>query len=279
MAERPQVILPSSLFAAPANVADKQVAACTTVESVRETTLAPATDAIAPTPPEQHAEEITLGATPLDAAELVDVLPLPEMRRAAVDRAAFPALIEKLAGALRYGRTRVIHWHVVGDGATGRAHLDALAEAWGASRTERLLFIDAQLDPTTVSTQAGWWDVVADRATLAESLHETEYASLARMFVGRRPRRIDDEARLRLAGGLLALQRDHRAIWLVTSGEWTDAAQAIAHAAHERYLVVPTPESAAWRRVATDLTERNVLVNGWIAVAPRSAPDTMRLSA
>src|SRR6218665_4111342 len=89
----------------------------------------------------------------------------------------------------------------------------------------------------------------------------------------------NDEARLLLTGGLLALQRDHRAIWIMTSGAWNDAAQEVSQAAHERYLIVPTRHGQAWKRLSADLVARNVLVSGWIALTPNSPVDTLRLSA
>lgn len=196
--------------------------------------------------------------------------------------------VQRRAKALRAKKTLVTQWHLAGNATVlnrlPSLHLWAMAGCWGQLRDEKLVVIDATSSGPELAQllgwdcSAGWSDLLTERAALSETLHNTPWANVTLIPRGSCVPEFYDETCLRQASALGALQRDYRAVWILTAGSWDDAAQVTAQHAGERQLIVPLNCPASeWRDLNAKLVAGNVLVNGWIAL--NSAANEQRRAA
>ena len=190
--------------------------------------------------------------------------------------------VQRRAKALRTRKTLVTQWHLAGNATVlnrlPSLHLWAMAGCWGQLRSEKLVVIDATSSGPELAQllgwdcAAGWSDLLTERAALSETLHNTPWPNVTLIPRGSARPEFYDETCLRQASALGALQRDHRAVWILTAGEWDDAAQVTSQHAGERQLIVPLNCPASeWRDLNAKLVAGNVLVNGWVALNPAAS--------
>lgn len=185
--------------------------------------------------------------------------------------------VQKRAKDLRAKKTLVTQWHLAGNATVLNSlpslHLWAMAGCWGQTREEKLVLIDATNNGPELAhilgwdCAAGWSDMLAARASLSETLCPTPWSNVTLIPRGSAQPEFYDETCLRQASALGALQRDYRAVWILTAGTWDEAAQVTSQHARERQLIVPLNCPASeWRELNAKLVAGNVLVNGWVAL-------------
>jgi hypothetical protein len=191
--------------------------------------------------------------------------------------------VQKRAKALRTKKTLVTQWHLLGNDQVlnhlPSLHLWALAGCWGQTRQEKLVVIDATNHGPELAQvlswdcAAGWNDLLAARATLSETMHATPWPNVTFIPRGGSTPEFYEETCLRQASALGALQRDYRAVWILTAGAWDEAAQVTSQQVRERQLIVPLNCPAnTWYELNAKLAAGNVLVNGWVALGAAAEP-------
>jgi hypothetical protein len=200
---------------------------------------------------------------------------LPELQAGVPFHPTIKRVVQSLAKQLPFGRSRVMQWHAVDESLELETwtQLWALANCWASTKSDPLLLIDATTSGRGLAGWLGWqapqgWsDMLNDQAKLSQIMQPTAHETCRFITRGETPWTVDDESSLRLASALKALQRDYRAIWVVTSGDWN--AQSLSHAnrAHTRQLLIPLGTNLAdWQRFAQSLLERNLLIQGWLGL-------------
>jgi hypothetical protein len=195
--------------------------------------------------------------------------------------------VQRRAKALRAHKTLATQWHLAGNATVlnrlPSLHLWAMAGCWGQLREEKLVVIDATSSGPELAQllgwdcAAGWSDMLRSRAALSETLHHTPWPNVTLIPRGSAALEYDDELCLRQASAIGALKRDYRAVWILTAGDWDDAAQVTSQHVGERQLIVPLNCPASdWRDLNTKLVAGNVLVNGWVALNPAAATEQRR---
>jgi hypothetical protein len=185
--------------------------------------------------------------------------------------------VQRRAKALRAKKTLVTQWHLAGNATVlnrlPSLHLWAMAGCWGQLREEKLVVIDATSSGPELAQLLGWdcatgWsDLLTERAALSETLHNTPWPNVTLIPRGSCVPEFYDETCLRQASALGALQREYRAVWILTAGTWDIAAQVTSQHVGERQLIVPLNCPASeWRDLNARLVAGNVLVNGWVAL-------------
>jgi len=192
-------------------------------------------------------------------------------------QAAIREAVQKRAKALRAKKTVVTQWHLVGNNSVlsglPSLHLWAMANYWGQTREEKLVVIDATSSGPELAQllgwdcAAGWSDLLTARAALSETMHATPWTNVTLIPRGSSQPEFYEETCLRQASALGALQRDYRAVWILTAGVWDEAAQVTSQHVRERQLIVPLNcPASTWRELNAKLVAGNVLINGWVAL-------------
>ncbi len=187
--------------------------------------------------------------------------------------------VQRRAKSLRAHKTLATQWHLAGNATVlnrlPSLHLWAMAGCWGQLRSEKLVVIDATNSGPELAQllgwdcAAGWSDLLMSRAALSETLHNTPWPNVTLIPRGSSSPEFDDEMCLRQASAIGALQRDYRAVWILTAGAWDEAAQITSQHVGERQLIVPLNCPASdWHDLNAKLVAGNVLVNGWVALNP-----------
>lgn len=225
-------------------------------------------------PPVEIVAEVTAEEAAIEPAEIAGHIGMAPLYQPAIRDA-----VQRRAKSLRAHKTLATQWHLAGNATVlnrlPSLHLWAMAGCWGQLRSEKLVVIDATSSGPELAQllgwdcAAGWSDLLMSRAALSETLHNTPWPNVTLIPRGSSLAEFDDEMCLRQASAIGALQRDYRAVWILTAGAWDDAAQITSQHVGERQLIVPLNCPASdWHDLNAKLVAGNVLVNGWVALNP-----------